>query len=816
MRTTNRIWIGLASLLVSGLAGTASAAELPSSPPADSLHDRALGELRRALHDEPKWIKVHAAEALLGLSYSEEVLDTFEKENEQHGEEPQYRIGIWRVLAQATADKQQRQQYVDLIRAAYLDPNGPDATHAVEAAAKSKYAVPDEDRARLHQLAAEDSPRGAYGRWLLAISGGRADLDSLTELLASPSKEVRGTAAYALRHLFPKASPDLFDKLSRVAETEPASPAKVYLISAAYIAAPNQADVDRFREQLLHFLTTGAKEEKYEAVSALAVRGIQKDAAILTRLLDDQEPDVRVAAANAILHIERRQQEPFKLGDWLVLAAYALSMLAIGVYFKRRTKSADDYLLGGRTMMPWAVGLSYFAGLVSTISYLALPGEMIRHGPMIFSGVLVYPLVYLVTGRFVIPFVMRLKVTSAYEILETRLGLSVRMLGSGLFLALRLMWMSVIILATSKAVLVPMLRLDESTTPWVCLILGAVTVAYTSMGGLPAVVWTDVAQTFILLLAAVSSIVLISISLGGVGAWWPERWNGEWDPPQLWFDVSARVTVASVMLSTFVWYVCTAGADQMAIQRYLATRDVRSARRMFGVSLSCDALMAVLLAALGLSLYAYFRSNPQRLPDGDTLASGADRLLPQYILTALPVGASGLVVAGLLAAAMSSLSSGLNSSCSVITVDWIDRFRKLKLAEMAHVRLARSVSWVVGALVVSLSFLASVVRGNLLEVTNKVVNLLTAPLFVLFFLAMFVPWATAFGTWTGTVVSVAAAVGIAYFDWFGLSFLWIAPVSLTVGIVVGCSASLLNIGVRRPMLELAGQRPEEPVSADAR
>jgi solute:Na+ symporter, SSS family len=801
MSTTRWRLIGLAGLVVCGLAWSVSAEELPSSSSTVSLHNRALGELRRAFREEPKFVKVHAAEALLALSYGDEVLDAFEEELRQHGKEPQYRVGIWRVLAQATADKQQREQYLQSIRAAYLNPDGPDVIHAVESLAKLKYAVPDVDRARLRELAAEDSPTGACSRWLLALSGDAADLDFLAELLASHDEETRGIAAYALRHLFPKGSASFFEKLSSVAAVAPASQSRVYLIGAAYVTASTQVEAAQFREQLIPFLAAGAKDEKYEAAAALAVRGTDADVSLLTKLLDDPEVDVRVAAANAVLRIERRQPQPFKIVDWLVLAAYAVGMIAIGVYYERRTKNADDYLLGGRAMKPWAVGLSYFAGLFSTLSYLAIPGEMIEHGPMVFSGVLAYPLVYLVTSRLLIPLIMRLKVTSAYEILEVRLGLSVRMLGSTFFLALRLMWMSVIVFATSKAVLVPMLRLDESATPWVCLILGALTVAYTSLGGLPAVVWTDVAQTFILLFAAVLSIVLISIRLGGVGAWWPESWNAEWERPQLWFDPSARATMALAMLFAFVWYVCTAGSDQMAIQRYLATRDVRSARRMFGVSLGCDMLVSALLAGLGLSLYAYFRENPQRLPDGETLASGADRLLPQYILSELPVGVSGLVVAGLLAAAMSSLSSGLNSSCSVITVDWINRFRKVKLADMAQVRLARCVSWVAGAVIVSLSLLASIVQGNLMEVSTKVVGLLTAPLFVLFFLAMFVPWATAFGTWTGAVASVTVAVGIAYFNLFGLSFLWIGPASLAVGMVVGCLASVPRIGRRRRMLE---------------
>jgi SSS family solute:Na+ symporter len=224
---------------------------------------------------------------------------------------------------------------------------------------------------------------------------------------------------------------------------------------------------------------------------------------------------------------------------------------------------------------------------------------------------------------------------------------------------------------------------------------------------------------------------------------------------------------------------------------------------MFGISLCCDVLVVGLLAALGLALFSYFRTHPEMLPDGQTVVSGADRLLPRYIVKGLPVGVSGLIVAGLLAAAMSSLSSGLNSTCSVIMVDWIDRFRKTRRGDAGQVRMARLISWFIGAVVVSLSLASSLVRGNLLEAANRLVNLLTAPLFVLFFMAMFVRWATPFGTWAAGLSSVAAAVVIAYTDLTPLSFLWIMPGSLVTGIVVGSLVSVLPITKRRPMLEVS-------------
>ena len=503
---------------------------------------------------------------------------------------------------------------------------------------------------------------------------------------------------------------------------------------------------------------------------------------------------VPVPAALGVLPIGQDIEAGIATRDWIVIVAYALGMIGVGWYCSRRAKTTEDYMLGGRAMKPWAVGLSLFATLFSTLTYLAIPGEMIMHGPMIAAQIVIFPLIMLVVGWVLIPRIMKFKVTSAYEILETRLGIGVRMLGVSFFLGMRLLWMSLIIYVTTSQVLVLLLGWDEWATPYICAVLGIVTVIYTSMGGLRAVVITDVVQTFILLGGAALTILLITVDLGGVGAWWPTQWDPAWDPPKIWFDPDARMTVAMASLFAFTWYVCTAGADQMAIQRFLATRDVRAARSMYSTSLFINALVMVFLSILGLALFAWFQANPNMLVEGQTIATSADNLLLRFIVIGLPNGVSGLIVAALLAAAMSSLSSGINSSCLVITVDFVERFRAADRPQTDHVRLAKYISWLLGIVVVGLSFVVGMVPGNLLEVTYKLLTLPVAPLFVLFYMAMFVPWSTSFGTIVAATVSMAVAIGIGFFEFMGLGFIWIIPVSLIVGIVVGMLASLVPVG----------------------
>lgn len=487
--------------------------------------------------------------------------------------------------------------------------------------------------------------------------------------------------------------------------------------------------------------------------------------------------------------------------DWVVISLYALGMLVIGWHYSRKTKSSEDYHLGGRSMASWMIGLSLFASLLSTISYLAVPGEIIKHGPMILTSIIfVFPVVAFVVGWFLIPHFMKLRITSAYEILETNLGLSIRLLGSAIFVMLRLFWMCLLVYATCEKILVPLLNLNPhvhvmgmsiSTTLLLCFVLITITLIYTSMGGLQAVVLTDVIQTFILFGGAVLALVLITVKLGGVSQWFPTRWDPSWQKPVL-FDFNSRMCFVGVLIADFCWYIFTCGSDQIAIQRYLATKDAKSARKAFITNLSASAIISVFLAMLGFALFAYFKKN-----GGTDQLADADKLFPKFISTQLPVGISGLVIAGLLAAAMSSLSSGINSSCSVIATDFVEKFRSNKLAEESRVRLDRFISVIVGITVILLTVFAQAVPGNLVGMAHRVANLLVAPLFVLFFLAMFVKWANPIGAWAATIASVTTAVLIAYWKPItgqeGISFLWIMPGSFAVGAISGSIVSLFHL-----------------------
>jgi SSS family solute:Na+ symporter len=482
--------------------------------------------------------------------------------------------------------------------------------------------------------------------------------------------------------------------------------------------------------------------------------------------------------------------------DWLVLAAFAVVMTGVGLYYSRTNKTPDDYLLGGRRMSPIAVGLSLFATIVSTLSYLANPGEMISHGPMMASQVAAFPLVFVIVGYGLIPLLMRQPVTSAYELLESRLGMSSRMAGASVFLLLRFGWMATILYATSSVVLVPLLNLDQNWTAVLCVLLGLITAVYSSMGGLKAVVMTDAIQSVTMLAGAVITVLVITVKMGGFDAWWPNEWPSHWQEPNWGFDPDARVAFGVLMVSTTLWYVCTNGSDQMSIQRFLATRDAPAARKTLLVSQVADGSVSLLLGLTGIAILGFYRVHPPELPPGQTLHGIGDQLFPRFIMTQMPSGLAGLVLAAILSAALSSLSSGVNSACAVLERDFLSHWLSKESTDSATVARLKWLTWLVTLVAMGLSMFNLLFVGNLVERCFKLINLLTAPLFVLFFLALFVPRANEFGAWVGLVASIATAVSIAYAKELSLpltlSFVWIIPGSLLVGVAVGTVASVLR------------------------
>lgn len=471
--------------------------------------------------------------------------------------------------------------------------------------------------------------------------------------------------------------------------------------------------------------------------------------------------------------------------DFVIIFGYLATVLGIGLFYSFRTADSDDFLLGGRRMSSGLLGVSLFVSLLSTISFLAWPGEIIKYGPTILFQLIGYPIALWIIGWILIPIIMRQPVTSAYEILQIRLGSSVRYLASTTFLTIRLLWMAVIVYATTRLAVIPVFDLPESATVWVCIVLGIGTVFHSVLGGFRGVVVTDVVQACVLFSGAIATVAVITYQMGGVQDWLPMAWPGHWQTPRLWFHSNERNAIGFIV-SVVAWYVAVAGADQLAIQRYLATRDAKSARQVLAVAMTVQVLVFLLMSIVGLALLGWFAANPNALAAGETVENSADRLFTRFMMEGLPNGVGGLLIAGLLAEGVSSLSAGINACSSVITADFLEGALGWTMSEKGRLRAARLASAGVGVTVVLLAIAISTINSSLYELTMRVSNLMTAPLFVLFFMAFFVRRATPASAWVGGIVSALVAIAISFFpEKHGLGFLWIVPGSLAAGVAAG-------------------------------
>ena len=494
--------------------------------------------------------------------------------------------------------------------------------------------------------------------------------------------------------------------------------------------------------------------------------------------------------------------------DWMVIVVYASSTIALGWYYSRKQKDSREYFIGSGSLNPVLVGVSLFATHLSTISYLSVPGETISKGPiMILLIIPCYPVSYFIVRRYLLSVYMRHRVTSAYELLEDRLGLGVRLLGAGMFVVVRLSWMCLLVYVAARAMTV-MLGVSEEWIPWIVLVTGFVSIIYTSLGGLGAVVITDFLQTALLLGGAIVVIVLVTVELGDF-SWIPTSWQPTWDSqPAFSFDPRVRVTMFGTFFSVLVWTVCTAGGDQLSIQRFMSTGDAEAAKRAYLAQTLVASAVLLTLLFVGFALMGYFQARPDELPSGLNLATDGDRIFPRFIAFHLPIGIAGLVVSAMLAAAMSSLDSGVNSITAVVTTDFLERFGLMPKTRKGYVRLAQCLAFGLGAVVVVGSSYMGNVPGNITGMTQRTTNLLATPAFSLFFFALFCRFGKPAGAVVGAVYGIVVGALIAFsgnlysllqdstflassgaIDISPISFQWISPLSLLVNLAAGAALS---------------------------
>lgn len=509
--------------------------------------------------------------------------------------------------------------------------------------------------------------------------------------------------------------------------------------------------------------------------------------------------------------------------DLLVIAGYLLTMLLMGLWIARRQHSTDDFFVGGRNLPSWAVGISILASIMSTISYLGTPGEMFRTGLSFLTRQLGVPLVLLVVWFVWIPFFMRLKLTSAYEYLEHRFSYATRALAAVFCMLLLFGWMAVVVLTASRA-MVSITALDigsqfsgdsflaeDAEMYAIILSVGLFSVLYTTLGGLRAVVWTDVIQFMVLIAGALFTIGYISWSThSGLGDWmqaardYPHRESVEWYS----FDIGNRSTVLFIATGMAFWFACTHGANQVTLQRYFSVKNIWAARRSYLISALASLIIGVLLACVGLALM-YFMQTHELPASQDVFATdrgvrniAQDSVFPEFIRLYLPSGLRGMVVAALFAAAMSTIDSGANSVSTIVTVDFFRPFAAHRRSDAAELRLARILTGTMGLVIVALTVLLyHISKGtDIITLCQKGFNCFLGPLGGLFVLGMFSRTATSRtvipAVLLGEVVGISTSYSEELFDFRFSTHLvvltsWLATVvtSLLLSLISGAQAT---------------------------
>ena len=374
-----------------------------------------------------------------------------------------------------------------------------------------------------------------------------------------------------------------------------------------------------------------------------------------------------------------------------VVIIYLLAMLGIGVYFTFRNKSTDDYFRGGKNIPWWAAGCSIFATMLSSITYMAIPAKAFAQDWVYALGNLLILAVTPIAIYVALPFFRRIDATSAYEYLEKRLNRAARLIGSGSFTLFHVFRMGVVLALAALA-----LASVTPLTPTQCVIvMGVLSIIYCTLGGVEAVIWTDTVQTFILMGGAILCL-FFAIKGSEPGSFAAAVDTGKFHPGKyrFWFDIVHDDGDSGSSLSAAwgkIWQVIP--PIKLSFSDYMTTSNEKQAAR----SIWLNGFMAIPAAAIffgmGTAFWMFYRSNPDKLDP--TIA--ADRIMPLFISQELPVGLAGLVVAGIFAAAQSTVSTSMNSGATTIVTDFL-RPANICKSDQGYLWLARLVTLCMGIL----------------------------------------------------------------------------------------------------------------------
>ncbi|MBI1387589.1 MAG: sodium/solute symporter [bacterium] len=452
-----------------------------------------------------------------------------------------------------------------------------------------------------------------------------------------------------------------------------------------------------------------------------------------------------------------------RTGDLFTLFVYFAAMLAIGVYCGKRMTGTEGYFVGGRRMPGWAVGISMLGTAISSVTFLAYPGSAFEGNWSLIVPGLTVPLAVILAIYLFIPYYRRANLVSVNEYLEMRFAPWARAYGCVAWSIMQFFRMGIILYLVALAIN----AMSGYSIDAIILFMGVLIVVYTVLGGIEAVIWTDVIQTIVLLLGGVVCIVTVFFDVpGGMGTVFSEAWaNSKFDlSASLNFDFTSG-TLWVLLLYGLNQNLQEFAADQTKVQRFCAPSTNRKAidAALIG-GVGCIPTWAIFMF-VGTCLWVYYQHFTELLPVG----VAKDQVFPHFILTELPIGVSGFVIAAVLAAAMSSIDSSLNGTSAVLTTDIYRRFLVRDRDDAHYLNMARILTLACGVGMIlsswGLNFIVEhqlIEQNTVLDMTFFFYAVLAGGVGGLFFLGFFSKRANAQGALTGAILAVIVTLWLSY------------------------------------------------------
>jgi solute:Na+ symporter, SSS family len=440
-------------------------------------------------------------------------------------------------------------------------------------------------------------------------------------------------------------------------------------------------------------------------------------------------------------------QLPLHFIDYLIIAVSLLIPIGISVWFSKKQNSTSKFFTAGGSIPSWAIGISILATLISSITFLAYPGEGFSSNWILLVQGLMVPITLVVFIRFVVPLYRKVIKISAYEYFERRFGFFARIYGSLAFFLAHFSKMGTVFFLISLA-LSKMMGIPTSDMIW---IIGIVVIIITFLGGIEAVVWMDVFQGIMLILGGIVAVFILIFSIdGGLSTIWSvasEHGHTGFGP----YDFSlVKLTFWVMVLNGIFYAIQKYGTDQTMVQRYLTAKSDKGAIRasLMGVLLSVP--VWALFMFIGSALFVYYQINVGELPAGIK----PDAVFPHFIMTKLPIGIVGFVLAALIAAAISSLDSDLNCLSAIFTEDYYKRYSPNK-SEKHMLWVSRLVILFagLGALLIAQYYVRTNGKG-VLSIVFTLYSIFSGGIAGLFLLGIFSKRANKQGVYFGIAASI--------------------------------------------------------------